>query len=156
MDFLLDPPFGVNGVVLGARSEQTAAALREIGDVDTFRRTEADSPGWVATRDSGLALFAYIDAEGNLEAVEFGAEPGIADRVFYQGLSVFDHPADAVISRLRRETPVIDSREEPGHSFTAPNLLLAFWRSAVPDGPEDPEGRYFESVLLARPGYYQT
>jgi hypothetical protein len=49
---------------------------------------------------------------------------------------------------------VIDSDEEPGYSLTAPNLLLAFWRSAVPEGSYDPEGRYFEGVMLARPGYY--
>lgn len=156
VDFLLDPPVGVNGVVIGATSQQTATVLRRIGGVDTFRRTEADSPGWVATRASGLALFAYMDNEGNLEAVEFGSRPGTADRVLYQGISVFDQPADALIAYLRRATRVLDSDDEPGYLFTAPDLLLAFWRSAIPEDSEDPEGRFFESVLLARPGYYQT
>lgn len=42
-------------------------------------------------------------------------------------------------------------------SFIAPNLLLSFWRPFAADSePEEGQGYYFSSVLLARPGYYDT
>jgi hypothetical protein len=44
--------------------------------------------------------------------------------------------------------------EEDGHAFTAPSLLLSLWRPATPQAPDDQEGRFFESALIARPGYY--
>ena len=28
------------------------------------------------------------------------------------------------------------------------------WRASTPKDPEDTEGRWFDSVLIARPGYY--
>jgi hypothetical protein len=31
---------------------------------------------------------------------------------------------------------------------------MAFWRPTVPESPDDPDGRFFESVLIAAPGYY--
>jgi hypothetical protein len=154
MDFLLDPPVGVNGLSIGATANETAETLQAIGDVEVFRRTEDDTSGWVMSRASGLTLFAYLDTDRHLEAVEFASQPGIEDRVLYQGISLFDHPADDLVAQLRQATVVINSDEEPEYAFTAPNLLLAFWRSTVPEGADDPEGRFFEGVLLARPGYY--
>jgi hypothetical protein len=40
-----------------------------------------------------------------------------------------------------------------GTSVTAPRLLLAWWRSVVPES-DDEDGWYFESVLVARPGFH--
>jgi hypothetical protein len=47
--------------------------------------------------------------------------------------------------------------EEGGDSFVVPDLLLALWRgSNDPDDPdEDGKPRYFESVLVAAPGYFE-
>ncbi|MFC9060900.1 hypothetical protein ACFTXB_23060 [Streptomyces sp. NPDC057074] len=39
----------------------------------------------------------------------------------------------------------------------APDLLLSFWRLlAADDESEEEQGYHFSSVLLARPGYYDT
>ena len=54
---------------------------------------------------------------------------------------------------MLREHAAIESAEEE-HSVTAPDLLLALRRSVVPENHDDPKCRYFESVLVARPGYY--
>jgi len=97
--------------------------------------TKDDTPGWVVARASGLALFAYLDTDRHLEAIEFGAQPGAEDRAIYQAISLFDQPADALVAQLRQATVVINSDEEPDYPFTAPNLLLAFWRSTLPEGP---------------------
>jgi hypothetical protein len=53
---------------------------------------------------------------------------------------------------LRRTTTVLD--KDDGCSFTAPDLLLALWRPFAPYEPDDEDGRYFQSVLVAEPGYY--
>ena len=44
--------------------------------------------------------------------------------------------------------------DEGGRSVTAPDLLLALWRPVVPEGDCDRDGWYFESVVMAGPGYY--
>ena len=60
-------------------------------------------------------------------------------------------PAADVTERLRALHRLDVS--EGGCSFTAPDLLLALWCPVVPEGPEDDEGRYFSSLLVAAPGY---
>jgi hypothetical protein len=42
----------------------------------------------------------------------------------------------------------------PGEAFTAPSLLLSLWL-VTPESPHDQEGRFFGSVLIARPGYHE-
>ena len=36
----------------------------------------------------------------------------------------------------------------------APSLLLSLWRPVTPESPDDQEGRFFASALIARHGYY--
>jgi hypothetical protein len=69
--------------------------------------------------------------------------PGPGVRVLYQGIDVFALPADEVVGLLRILTPV--TIEDDGYTVVAPELLLALGRE---------DGKYFESVLLAKPGYY--
>ena len=94
----------------------------------------------------------YLDADDRVEAIEFGRADDTDDAVTYDGLDVFTMPAADLVAELRRHTPVHE--EEDGHSYTAPELLLAFWRPTTPETPDDEDGRFFESALLARPGYY--
>jgi hypothetical protein len=85
------------------------------------------------------------------EAVEFG-RPRSRDVVTFGGIDIFGTPADALVMKLREITSV--DVDEDGHSATAPALLLWLWRSVVPENDDDQDGRYFDSVLVARPGYY--
>ena len=103
-------------------------------------------------RPSGLSIFVYFDVVDAVEAVEFGRSQG-SDFVSFRGIDIFGTPADTVVEKLREHTSV--DIDEGGHSATAPDLLLALWRSVVPENDNDPDGRYFESVLMARPGYYR-
>lgn len=70
----------------------------------------------------------------------------------YDGLNIFQTPAAELVDALALKTEVLE--EENGHSFTAPNLLIALWRPTLPEGPDDDDGKYFEAVLIAKPGYY--
>lgn len=105
-------------------------------------------------RPSGLAIFVYFDPDDRVEAIELARPSNGEDVVSYRGLDVFGTAADELIQQLG-EHGRIDVTEN-GHSATAPDLLLALWRPVLPEHPADQEGRYFESVLVARPGYYQS
>jgi hypothetical protein len=51
----------------------------------------------------------------------------------------------------------IEADPDDPASFIAGDLLLSFWRPfAADDEPEEEQGYYFSSALLARPGYYDT
>lgn len=55
---------------------------------------------------------------------------------------------------MSKLTAIVADYEAPA-SFVAPDLLLSFWRPFDGDDqPDDEQGYYFNSVLVARPGYY--
>ncbi len=59
-----------------------------------------------------------------------------------------------VVTRMSEITTIVAAEDDPA-SFVAPDLLLSFWRPFQgDDDPDDEQGYYFNSVLLARPGYY--
>jgi len=123
-----------------------------MGEPGPFRRTPADRPGHVVQRPSGLTVFVYLGGDDRVEAVEFGRPDEPDDTVTYDGLDLFATPADDLVDRLRRRVDVVD--EDGGYSFVAPTLPLRLWRSVRPEGPDDPDGRFFEAVLVARSGYH--
>lgn len=106
-------------------------------------------------RPSCLFISTLFDADDHLEAIEFGRPQRTDDTVTYDGHDVFTTPAAGLITRLRQHTTVHREQEEDGHAFTAPSLLLSLWRPVTPQSPDDQEGRFCESVLIARPGYYE-
>ena len=100
--------------------------------------------------DSELSISLDFDSRGVVRAVELFRPEGDVQVVF-QGISVFEEPADAVIARLG-ESHRLETEDE-GLNVTAPDVFLGFWRSGLPTGPDDESGRYFDSVLVAAPGY---
>lgn len=97
-------------------------------------------------------MFVYFDSDDHVEAIEIGRPDNNADVVVYLGHDVFAMPVDELMELLKDGNAV--EIEEQGCAVTLPDILVAFWRPTVPEGPQDAEGRHFESVLLARPGYY--
>jgi hypothetical protein len=153
MIIVLRPPDTVGPLRIGATGQDTVNTLREIGVPLVLCRVGGSRPGWGVDRPSGLFIGAYFDADDCVEAIEVG-RPGANtdDTVTYHGLDVFTTPAADLVTQLRRHTTIHE--EEDGHAFTAPDLLMAFWRPIEPETPDDEDGRFFESVLIAQPGYY--
>jgi hypothetical protein len=61
-----------------------------------------------------------------------------------------------VVDRLREQTLIEPAEDDPA-SFVAPELLLSLWRPfEADDEPNEEQGYFFSSVLLAAPGYYDT
>ena len=147
----LQPPVEAAGIRIGAARDEAREQCLAHGEPKLFRRSHEANASLVVERPSGLSIFVYFDVADVVEAIEFGRAEG-NDVVLFRGIDIFGTPADTLVERLREITSV--EVDEGGHSATAPDLLLALWRSVVPDNDNDPDGRYFESVLLARPGYY--
>lgn len=144
MVIVLRPPEAAGPLGIGATGQATVDTLRRLGDPQVLCRTPGSRPGWGVQRPSGLFIGAYFDAQDRVEAIELGRPGSTDDAVTYNGLDVFTTPAADLVTQLRRHMAVLE--EEDGHAFTAPEVLLSFWRPTTTD-------RFFESVLLTRPGY---
>lgn len=143
------PPERVGPVRIGMMVGQAEEAMRRdgaeiVGEADGLQRGTAAYADW-------LSLHAHPGPGDRVEAVEVFRGIGPA-RVQYDGIDLFGSPA-AEVMRLLGERRSLEE-EEGGCSVTAPELLLALWRPFVADSPEDAEGYFFQSALVARPGYY--
>ncbi|NEA60381.1 hypothetical protein G3I60_41020 [Streptomyces sp. SID13666] len=151
MDFELVPPSGVGPLRIGMPRQEADAALLSLRDPSVI--SDSDRPGQHVFRPSGL-MISISCARGLLEAVELGCPSGARDSVRFGAIDVFGFPALEVIRRTRERTTVLADEADTA-SFVAPDLLLSFWRPfAADDEPDEEQGYYFSSVLLACPGYY--
>ena len=151
MHFELTPPIGVGPLQIGMTRQTANSAL------DSLREPRAISPsdrsGQHIFRPSGL-MISIGCARDRLEAVELGRPSESSDVVSFRGIDVFGLPARDVVARMSEVTTIVVAQDDPA-SFVAPDLLLSFWRPFQgDDDPEDEQGYYFNSVLLALPGYY--
>ncbi|WP_280406302.1 hypothetical protein [Nocardia brasiliensis] len=153
MDFELDPPLGVGPLHIGMVGADAVAALQSLGNVDAI--SECDNPRQYIFRSSGLMICTEC-SDNRLLAVELGRPETDADTVHFQGVDVFGLPAREVVERLRQRVSIEPAQDDPA-SFVAPDLLLSLWRPfETDDDPAEEQGFYFNAVLLAAPGYYDT
>ncbi|MCX5008528.1 hypothetical protein OHB05_38885 [Streptomyces sp. NBC_00638] len=153
MDFDLAPPIGVGPLRIGMTRQSANTALDSLRDLSAV--SESDRPGQHIFRPSGLMISIHCTRD-LLEAVELWRPSSQTDRVIFRGLDVFAIPARELVQRMGEYTSIEADPEDPA-SFIAPDLLLSFWRPFVADDqPEEEQGHFFNSVLLARPGYYDT
>ena len=152
MIFELCPPEIAGPLHMGAPIADTVEILKGLGTPLVLCRPRGSPPGLGVRRSSGLFISALFGPDGHLEAIEFGRPEAADDIVIYDGLDVFTTPAEDVMAQLRHCGA--EHEEEDGYAFTAPDLFLSLWRSAIPESPDDQEGRFFESILIARTGYY--
>ncbi len=151
MQLDLLPPTGVGPVQIGAPLAEAESALALIDGYVVPDPLRPKRRGF-ATYISGLSIALHPDGAGSVMAIEvYGSD---ADTVRFDGVDVFRTPADEIIALLESRTQV--QLEEEGRTVIAPDLPMSLWRGTLPDFPEDEDGRYFESALIARPGYFAT
>ncbi len=152
MEFALDPPRGVGPLRLGLTLDEARAALETLGPL-----TSPASSELAVHLPSGLRFsvgFGVGPTGNQVNAIEIW-RPHADDVLRYRDVNVFGLPALEVVERLREHINVVPN--ENGAGFTARELYLAFWRPfAADDDSNEEEGFYFQSVLLARPGYDDT
>ena len=148
-------PDGLGPVQLGMTRDDARRALAEWGECRPFRRTAESNEGWSVTRSS-TTIFATVDDGDRVEAIEL-ASPGhgIAggDQVVYDDVDLFIDEADMVIAKLEAKGIRLTEGDN-GYTTTAPDVLLGLWRDGEPSDESTGLPRYFESALIARPGYY--
>lgn len=155
MDIILNPPVGVT-------QPDSAAQLLVGMPFDQAMQAARAIPGFIEPSGSGgeqgfisyeseMSISIGVDRNQNVESIEI-YRPMSDFTVTYQGVNIFESAAEDVIQTLSARTVV--EVEDDGLQATAPELLMAFSRDTLPDGPDDEDGRYFESVLIAAPGYY--
>ncbi|MFF2363802.1 hypothetical protein ACFVU0_13940 [Streptomyces sp. NPDC058122] len=153
MEFELTPPTGLGALVIGMPREAADQALASFRDPSAI--SESDQLGRFVFRPSGLMVSIHC-SRGELEAIELGRPADGQDIVQFRGIDVFGPPAAEVVNLLRGLATITEAEDDPA-SFIAPDLLLSFWRPfEADDEPDEEQGYYFNSVLLARPGYYDT
>jgi hypothetical protein len=151
MGIVLEPPTGAAGVLIGSTRAEATRQCAAFGDPQPFRRHDEANPSLSVRHPAELSVFVYFDDADVVNAVEL-SRPDHGEIVAFGDIDVFGAPAEDVVDRLRRITPI--EVTDGGRSATAAGLLLALWRPTLPESAEDDEGRHFQSVLVARPGYY--
>lgn len=150
MDIILDPPNGIGFIEIGMPFDEAVRILNGLPGKKPLRPGRREQPG-LAHYDTGLAVGAGTLDARVVNSVEIW-RPHHDVRVMFRDIDVFAIPAIDLTDRIRAVTPV--EVHEDGRRVVAPELLLALWRAVLPEGPDDEDGKYFESVLVAAPGYY--
>jgi hypothetical protein len=155
VEIILDPPVGVAqpdsgaSLLVGMPFDQAIEAARAIpGFIESSEN--GGGPGFV-NYVSEMSISIGVDRDRNVQSIEI-YRPMVDFDVLYNGISIFGSPAEDVIQLLSARTTL--ELEDGGLQATAPELFMALSRNTLPEGPDDEDGRYFESVLVAAPGYY--
>jgi hypothetical protein len=148
---------GVGPLRLGVSREQAGRDLTAWGQPRRFTRGvgfDHDDSDWMVSR-SGTTIFVYCDESGRVDAIEF-ASPGHGvagdDVVVFDEVDVFIDPADTVLDRLGARGFRVVERDR-GYASDLPDVLLSLWRDGEPSDDTTGLPLYFESALVARPGY---
>lgn len=132
--------------------DEARAALETLGPLHPTAHGEL-----VVHLAGGLGFNAGFGAgatRDRVNAIEV-RRPDDRDVVRFRDVDVFGTPALAVVQQLRRHAEVVPNPDDDG--FTARELYLALWRPfAADDDPDETQGYFFQSVLIARPGYDDT
>lgn len=142
------PPEGVGPIRIGMSMDEARGALAVI---EGFHPPSGQQNA-TAAYDSGMSIELEPAPGDTVGAIQVYRPHG-AVRVQYQGIDLLRTPAARVVEQLAAITELED--DEGGRSYVAPQLLLALWRPFVEDeDPGEEQGHYFQSVLVAQPGYY--
>lgn len=148
IDLVLDPPHAVGPIRLGMTLGEAQRAMRALPGYEG----DEGSPFW-AHYASGLSIAVETTREGEVTSVEVYAGEPSGMRVVLRGTGLLEEPAEDVVRVLAASEAL--EITEGGRQVVAPALLLALWRPTLPERPDDEDGRFFSSVLVARPGYYE-
>jgi hypothetical protein len=153
-------PFdGVGPVRLGMTRAQVLDAMET--PPHTFAKWAAGPPAPDVDAFLGSAFQAFYDVECWLETgdlvvdfIELSRGPEVEP--WLEGISVFQIPANELVSRLTENWSFDAQDPELGHSYVFPAIGLLLWRPMLPEDELDPEGRYFSTVAIASKGYLDS
>ncbi|MEU7035226.1 hypothetical protein ABZ958_16270 [Streptomyces sp. NPDC046237] len=137
------------GLQIGMSIEAAEQSLQEMPGFVPPAPGEVRNRGF-AHYESELSISVDFDSLGVVRAIElFRPEKDV--QVVFRGVNLFTESADAVISQLAEMFHV--EIEDGGLNITAPSVFIGLWRSVLPEDSGGDDGRHFESVIIAAPGY---
>jgi hypothetical protein len=104
-----------------------------------------------ASYSNGMIVSVDTGAGGLVAAIEV-QRPLVPSPDVLDDFDVFAVPADELIRHYSSVGEV--ESEERGRTIILPDRLVTFGRRDIPRPENNNSGYYFDSVLVARPGYY--
>jgi hypothetical protein len=163
MNLEITPGVGVLPLEFGMT---VAQVRRAIPDAWVDSTTESNDAGYPQLRVELLTAsvdifihFEYSDAVTSVEIwrPETGDDGSVPWALVFAGMDLFGSPADEIIRAVRLLGFTVDVTEELRPRATNPSLSLGFNRDGgefVNDDSDDGVAKYFNSVLIAIPGYF--
>lgn len=148
-DFVLRPLEGAGPVQFGMAYDDVVAVLGTPDQaLSGLWRSDAKRAGW----HKGVVATHF---NPRLSFVEFSRDNVLVVKLAGIGIDLFRTPAEQVVDEIARHGHSVGSRgSKPGHTYVFEGLQLALWRQVIPEGEDDAEGRYFDTVALGSAGYY--
>jgi hypothetical protein len=147
-EFEIKPLVGIGPVQIGMGRAEVRAILTRIGGGEMRLR----SPECDTFFESSFQV--HYDSEDSVEFIETASHP--AFRTMFDRHALHEMPVEAVVELTSKTAP---GRWDGDSTFTVPALQLAFWRAVSPEpdqDPDDPDGRYFDSIGAGRLGLFWT
>jgi hypothetical protein len=139
----LVPPDGVPPLLLGMSVDEAMAAMRAWG---TPEHVGVRGEIQLRVKDDALTrdIFAFFEDGKSVTAIEIWRPTGAEVCVLWEGIDIFGSAADQILAEVERRGTTIDLSER-SHPVL-PDVAIGFtWER---------RGNRFESVLVAKPGYY--
>jgi hypothetical protein len=147
MTIILEPPVGLPPLLLGMDVDAAEGAMRFWGTPERLKVPEG-APPQLTVRDEarGLHVMAFFEDGASLTAIELMRPDRPDVTVLWEGIDIFGQSDEEVLAALGERGFAVDP-SDPLHPYFD-EITLGFDR--------DHERGYFESVLVARPGYYDA
>lgn len=142
--FQIQPGIGVGPVKLGVTRQAVHDAL---GKPESSRNEREGFLG---------GFFVDFDESGCVEFIELANSKQF--KAFFEGKCLHQIPADEAVRLVSRFDKYDQTNPELGHSYIFLKLQMSLWRGTTPQADQDeddPDGRYFEAIGVAIPGYFK-
>ncbi len=99
------------------------------------------------------AFQVSFDDQEAVEYIELSRdEPSYV--TLYKGQNVFALRAEELLALISQDAAFDPNNWELGYAYVFPDLELAVWRPVLPEDADDPDGRYFSTIGVGKPGYF--
>lgn len=143
----LQPLHGIGPIQFGMHR----SAVHDLLGKPWKSMTRANAPEPYDCYFFGSFQISYDDND-RVEYIEVSGDQHVG--FFYNQMNLFTTEAEQIIELMSQSYALDEHTPEKGYCFIFPDLELSFWRPVSPD--YSAEGRFFSSVGLGKPGYYNT
>lgn len=148
--YIVQPFCGVGPVRFGMSPEEVRRSMPEPST--PFRKETTSQHEIDAFHDCAFQVF-YGGVKPTVEYIELSR--GSVVQPLYRGLDVFATPSEEVVAFIARDGAFDATDWEMPYSYVFRALQLSLWRPVIPDSDSDNEGRYFSTIGIGKPGYYE-